>query len=107
MDDTLARLKKLVERGKILISNHGYDELAQDGLFVRDLVTGMAGAELLENYPDYPKGPCVLLLQRNPDGTPIHAVWGIPRGENGPAVLVTAYLPDSDRWTDGFRRRRK
>jgi hypothetical protein len=41
------------------------------------------------------------------DGNPIHAVWGIPRGSTSPAVLVTAYRPDPERWVDGFKRRKK
>jgi hypothetical protein len=107
MSDTLEQIKALIARGKVKVSDHGYDELAEDGILVRDLVHGAADAEMLEDYPDFPKGPCVLVLQHDSDGSPIHAVWGIPRGETSPAVLVTAYRPDSARWTDDFRRRKK
>jgi hypothetical protein len=37
---------------------------------------------------------------------PIHVVWGIPRDATSPAVLVTAYRPDPERWSDDFRRRK-
>jgi hypothetical protein len=74
---------------------------------VHTLVRRVADAEMLEDYPDFPKGPCVLVLQHDSDGGAIHAVWGIPKDETGPAVLVTAYRPDSARWTDDFRRRKK
>jgi hypothetical protein len=107
MSGTLEQIKALIARREVKVSDHGYDELAEDGILVRDLVHGAADADMLEDYPDFPKGPCVLVLQNDSDGRPIHAVWGIPRGETSPAVLVTAYRPDSARWTDDFRRRKK
>ena len=106
MSSTFERLKALVAKGEIRISDHGYDELAEDHLFVRELVAGVLAAELLEDYPDFPKGPCVLVLEKDPDGKPIHAVWGIPKGESTPAVLITAYRPDPERWDEDFRRRK-
>ena len=106
MSHTLEQIKSLAARDNIKISDHGYDELAEDGLMVRDIVRSLAMAELLEDYPDFPKGPCVLVLQRDRNGEPFHAVWGIPKGETNPAVLVTAYRPDPLKWTSDFRRRR-
>jgi hypothetical protein len=100
-------IRKLISRGVVRISEHGYDELAEDGLTVREIIIGSSEAIVLEEYPDYPKGPCVLTLLKGQEGQPIHVVWGIPRGSSTPAVLITAYQPDPERWTDGFRRRRK
>jgi hypothetical protein len=107
MSMTLDQIKILVVKGAICISDHGYDELAADNLFARDVVAGVPAAELVEDYPDFPKGPCVLVLQPDPDGRPIHVVWGIPKGEATPAVLVTAYRPAAERWSSDFRRRKK
>ena len=95
----------MVAQGNVRISDHGYDELAEDGILARDVVSALSDGETLEDYPDFPKGPCVLVLLSDGDGRPLHAVWGIPKGEDGPAVLVTAYRPDPNRWTDDFRRR--
>ena len=107
MSDTLKTVTDLVARGEVHISDHGYDELAADGLFVRELIEGLPRAEVVEDYPGLPKGPCVLVLQRDRAGNPVHAVWGIPRGESGPAVLVTAYRPDPQNWADDFTRRKR
>jgi len=104
---TFDRIRTLVSDGNVRISEHGYDELAADGLLVREMVEGVGNAELVEDYPGYPKGPCVLLLQRTRDGRLAHTVWGLPAGQTEPAVLVTAYLPDPAKWEPGFRRRRR
>jgi len=33
--------------------------------------------------------------------------WGIPKGTFSPAILITAYRPDSNVWEDDYLRRRK
>ena len=98
-------IKELVARGEIRISEHGYDELAADDISVEDILSGVAAADLVEDYPDYFKGPSVLVLQKDPDGLPIHVVWGIPKGAGTPAVVVTAYRPEKDKWSDDFKTR--
>ena len=107
MSETFERIKFLVAEGQVRISEHGYDELAEDDLTARELLDGVTDAVLVEDYPEYGKGPCVLLLQRDNSGEPVHAVWGIPAGHTVPAVLVTAYRPDPERWEPDFLRRRR
>ena len=104
---TLDRVRVLISEGSVRISEHGYDEITADGLLAKELVEGVEAAEVVEDYPNYPKGPCILLLQRTKDGRSVHAVWGLPAGHTGPAVLITAYLPDAEKWKPGFKRRRK
>jgi hypothetical protein len=96
----------LVRHGEVVISEHGYDELANDHLSVKEIVEGVADASVVEDYPAYSKGPCVLTLQSDHEGRPVHVVWGVPKGKTTPAVLVTAYRPNPDLWKEDFKRRR-
>ncbi len=89
------------------ISLHGYQALAEDGLYVVEILENIEEAIVVEEYPDYPKGSCVLVLERDASGQPVHVVWGIPRGADKPAVLVTAYRPDARLWDEEFRRRKR
>src|SRR2546430_8084826 len=105
MSAFLQTIVDLIAAGDVRISEHGYDALADDGLSVDDVLAGAASAQVIEEYPDYPKGPALLVLQRASNGGPVHAVWGIPRGYNTPAVLVTAYRPDPELWDSTFTKK--
>ena len=106
MSATLEKVQALAVRGEVRVSLHGYEELAADQVRVRDIIDGVATAVVVEDYPDYAKGPCVLVLQQDGANQPIHVVWGIPAGQDTPAVVVTAYRPDPQRWDETWRRRR-
>jgi len=104
---TLEQIRELVRQDLVRISEHGYDELAEDGILVREAINGFSSATLVEDYPNYPKGPCVLVRQAINDRRYIHVVWGIPKGKTEPAVLITAYRPDPDLWENDFLRRKR
>lgn len=103
---TLDSVKVLVALAQVRISAHGYDQLVDDEIPVRDALAGLPGAIEIEDYPTYSRGPSVLVLQRDSQGRPIHIVWGIPAGHDAPAVLVTGYRPDPARWDPSWRRRK-
>lgn len=100
--DLYAHIVYLVAHGLVRISEHGYEELAADQIRVADILTGLNDALIVEEYPNFPKGKCILLLQYDAAGKPVHVLWGIPKGHDQPAVLVTAYRPDPTRWDPTF-----
>jgi len=106
MSGTLPQVQRLIDEEKLHISVHGYNELADDNILATEVIAGVQEAIVVEDYPAYEKGPCVLVLQHDAAGEAIHAVWGIGRDAAGPAVLITAYRPDRRKWTDDFLRRK-
>jgi hypothetical protein len=107
MSDFLSRIIALVEHGEILVSRHGFRELAADGILLNDVVEALTAAVVVEEYPDYAKGHCILVLEYNRAGNPVHVLWGIPKGRETPAVLITAYRPQPERWSADYLKRVK
>ena len=105
VSQTFIKVKKLILSGELRVSSHGYDEIAEDHIFIRDILSSIENGKVVEDYPEFGKGPCVLVLQTDRDANPVHVVWGIPKDHDGPAVLITAYRPDPARWTDDYLRR--
>jgi hypothetical protein len=90
VSELLQRIRKLVASRDLRITEHGFDELSEDGISVRDAINGIADAVEIEEYPPSGRGPAVLVPEYDRDGEPIHVVWGVPKGRKSPAVLVTA-----------------
>jgi hypothetical protein len=80
MSPTLEAIRRLVAAGEVRISEHGYDELSEDAIRIREVMDGVGLAIEVEDYPAFPKGT---------------------------AVLITAYRPDPARWNEKFTERRK
>lgn len=74
MSATFERICALVRNGEVRISDHGYDEMSEDGIAAREIVTGVLAGTVVEVYPTHAKGPCVLVLQFDRDQRPIHVV---------------------------------
>ena len=58
--------------------------------------------ELIEDYPNDPRGHSCLMLGFGDAGRAVHVVCS-PKDEY--LAIITAYLPDPAQWSDDFRRR--
>ena len=105
MPDILQTVQRLVRQRDMQISRHGYRELAADGIVAADVIDGVDDAVVVETYPDAMRGPSVLVLQYDHSGAPLHIVWGMLKGNEDLAVLITAYRPNPKRWSSDFTRR--
>jgi hypothetical protein len=59
--------------------------------------------ELIEDYPNDPRGHSCLLLGFGDDDRPVHVVCS-PKDDY--LAIITAYLPDPAQWSEDFKRRR-
>jgi len=64
LSDFAERIRALIRTGDVRLSEHGYDELTEDGLNAREIFLGIDEGVVVEEYPNYPKGPCVIFCRR-------------------------------------------
>lgn len=106
MSATFSLVKGLVAAEKVIVSLHANKRFAESGLTTAEVEAGAATGIVVEDYPDYHKGPSVLVLQLDSIGRPVHVLWGIRKGSGEPAVIITAYRPDTEIWSPDFRSRK-
>lgn len=107
MSNLAEKIRLLVSTGDYEISDHGVTRLAQSGVLIEWFAARIESAVVVEEYPAYHKGACVLFLSRDEFRLPMHLLWGTPLGKERPAFLITAYRPDPQRWSQDFLLRKQ
>lgn len=102
----LRQVRSLLAAGKYEISAHAFAKFDRERIIFQDILSGMIDAKVVEHYPEYHKGPSLLVCLKDRDGAPVHALWGVPAEKPEPVYLVTAYRPDPARWNANFLQRR-
>ena len=64
MSQTFERIRLLAAKDEVKISAHGYDELANDDILVRDIIAGVSEGVVLEDFLIILKEPACLFCSR-------------------------------------------
>jgi len=100
IDEIHSRLKKRNVRHSL----HALKEEMREGLTAQEVEDALLkGFELVEDYPNDPRGHSCLILIRIKD-KPVHIVCA-PHEEA--LIIVTVYVPSIEDWKQNFRTRRK
>lgn len=104
--NTFDEVCRAIGAGRVHVSEHALDEAMDDNISILEVLVRTPAAEVIEDYPDDPRGASCLVLLAVGSVEPVHAVWAFDGG-SGRAILVTVYRPDPDRWSDDLRQRRR
>ena len=102
-------IQRLVRQGEYEFSIHAQQERLEEDLDVTEIEAALVQGEILEAYPDDPRGESCLVLGYA-DVKPIHAVlgWASIRGEDENILrIITVYIPQPPKWNDPQTRRRR
>ena len=100
-------IRRLVAEGRYVFSKHAEREREADRIPVRDMEEALANCEIIEDYPDDPRGPSCLLLGFSGQ-RPLHAICTMKQDPEE-LFLITVYDPSKrpEHWMDQYRRRRR
>jgi len=93
-----------VRQGEYEISFHAEKERYAEDISLSDIETVILSGEILEDYPDDPRGESCLILGHT-EGRPIHVVCGYTSTRS--IRVITVYLPKQPKWQDERTRRAK
>jgi len=91
-----------IERQSYEIALHADDERIFEGLTIFQLEFALSDCEIIEQYPDDPRGESCLTLGFTPEETPVHVVCG--KNPSGHLILITVYIPAMPKWKDPYTR---
>jgi hypothetical protein len=80
---------------EIRVTQHAQQEMVEEKISLDNVFQVIAGAQILENYPNHQRGACCLLYAIDQEGRDIHIVC--TTGQNR-LIIVTVYLALPPKW---------
>ncbi|GGB46912.1 hypothetical protein GCM10011409_25540 [Lentibacillus populi] len=88
--DILKTIKKNIITGKWWFSAHALKKCDEREIDIEKLVISLIEGEIIEDYPDDPRGHSCLILSYIKNQS-VHTVCAI---KDGSAIFITAYYPE-------------
>lgn len=89
---------------QVVFSIHAHRQMDMRGITVGEVFEALEAAELVEDYPDDPRGHSCLLLGRTKSGRSLHIICA-PSDEG--LIVITVYEPSLIEWEPDFKTRRR
>ncbi|MEK9139421.1 MAG: DUF4258 domain-containing protein [Nitrospirota bacterium] len=99
---TIDELRQLVRAGRYEVSLHAQQERLEDDLDLNEIEAAILQGELIEKYPNDPRGPSCL-VGGLAGVKPLHVVLGWATRKQHPEKtlrVITVYIPKPPKWKD-------
>lgn len=98
-------IRALLSMGHVRLTLHARAEMDADDIGTEDLTNALLSStsELIEDYPEDPRGHSCLLLAWQGDGRPVHVCCAI---HEELLIIITVYRPAASLWSADWRTRR-
>jgi hypothetical protein len=99
---TIEEIRELVQAGHYEVSIHAQQERLEDDLDINEVEAALLQGELIEDYPEDPRGPSCLVGSLA-GSKPIHVVigWATRKQQLERTLrVITVYIPRPPQWTD-------
>ena len=102
----IGRIRRLVTEGRYTYSKHAERERELDMIYTWELEDALKSGEIIEDYPDDPRGASCLVLGFC-GSKPVHSVC-TTRSDPEELLLITDYDPSKrpNKWTKNYTKRR-
>ena len=100
----LEQIQAYCKENKLRWTQHIFRRLIERDISMTDVRDAILSGDIIEMYPeDYPDPSC-LILGHSKTKQYLHVVCGI---HNDELWLITAYVPNPEKWSDDFRSRKE
>ena len=99
----IEKIRRKAQRGEFQLTYHAHLERQEEGIEIAHIKETLMSGEILEDYPDDPRGHSCLVLGYS-EGRAIHIVCGWTKTDW--LLVITVYIPRPPKWTDPRTRRK-
>ena len=96
----IEQIQKLIQERKYRLTLHAEIERDADQITLQEIEEALlsSNCEIIEEYPNDPRGESYLILGFTNENKPIHFVCG--SREPDVVIIITIYRPDPYKWVD-------
>jgi hypothetical protein len=103
LEAVLERIHAQAAIGNVRITQHAQQEMVDEDATLDEVLQAATVGQILENYPEHPRGACCLLNGLTQKGRPLHIVCTTAQPV---LIIITVYEPKRPKWVTPTQRRR-